>query len=215
MPKFLSTAPCYSKQNYYDFFAIDFSNKSVLDIGSSVGSFKKSKKFDENNLKNAKKYITIDINPDSGADIIADAHVLPFKDSSFDIILANNVIEHFYDPQKAVKEMKRVLKMGGQIYFTVPFLYPVHEAPHDYARFTKFGLQKLFEDFKNVQIYSRGGWFSVNANLVFKITHIFDKIKVGWLVRALLYPGLWLSVKLDRFDKTDAFVRVYFGKAKK
>ena len=211
------TAPCYSKQDYYGYFEFKLKNKRILDIGSSIGSFKKSGRFNssERKLDDAKAYITMDINPDSGADIIGDAHHLPFKNSEFDIIVANNVIEHFYDPHQAVGEMRRVLKKGGVIYYTVPFLYPVHEAPHDYARFTEFGLKKLFEDFTQFELHRRGGFFSTTAHFFYKMTHVFDKVALGEVVRAITYPLLWLWVQLDRFDNTKAFVRVYFGKVKK
>ena len=211
------TAPCYSSENYYEFFNISYKNKAVLDIGSSVGSFKKSGKFKESaeTLKESKEYISIDIDPNSGADIIADAHELPFKDDCFDIIIANNVIEHFYDPTKAVSEMKRVLKKNGQLYFTIPFMHPVHEAPHDYSRLTRYGLEKLFNDFKSVEIYARGGVISAIANFEFIATKTLDVIKIGELVRMMLYPVLLISVQFDRFDKTEAFPRAYFGRMKK
>jgi ubiquinone/menaquinone biosynthesis C-methylase UbiE len=213
----MRTAPCYSKEDYYTYFDMDVQGMKVLDIGSSIGSFMKSNKFEpaKSRLKTAKKYVTMDIDPDSGADVIGDAHKLPFKKGEFDIILANNVIEHFYDPVQAVAEMHRVLKKDGKIYFTIPFLYPVHEAPHDYSRFTRFGLEKLFERFTEVEIHARGGWFSTTAHFAYKITHIIDKIGLGGAVRTALHPILWLWVQLDRLDKTEAFTRVYFGRAHK
>ena len=213
----MKTAPCYSKKDYYQYFDIDLEDKRVLDIGSSIGSFLKSKKFklSTERLAGAKKYITMDINPKSGADIIGDAHTLPFKDGEFDIILANNVIEHFYDPHKAVAEMRRVLKKGGKIYYTIPFMHPVHESPHDYVRYTKFGLQKLFATFKALEVHARGGWFSTTASFAYKLTHALDKVKLGHIVRLVLYPLLMVWVQLDRFDTSDAFVRSYFGSMEK
>ena len=211
------TAPCYSKHDYYEFFNIDFEGKQVLDIGSFRGSFLESSKFDsvKATLSKAKKYVTADINPESGADIIADAHALPIDANLFDIVIANNVIEHLSDPIRGVKEMKLVLKKGGNLYFTIPFLYHLHESPHDYNRFTKFGLQELFYNFIDIEIYARGGFFSTTANLFYKLIHILDYAKLGGLARMLLYPGFWAWVQLDRFDKTEAFTRVYFGKMRK
>lgn len=213
----LKTAPCYSKDNYYKFFQIDLRSKKVLDIGSSIGSFNKSRKFKSsfNTLSTAAEYITMDINPDSGADIIGDAHKLPFDKNKFDIIVANNVIEHFYNPSQAIEEMYRVLKPGGSVYFTIPFSYPIHEAPHDYVRFTKYGLEKLLENFSKLEILSRGGAFSTVSNVIFKLTHVFDSIKLGVAFRLLLFPFLWALVQLDRFDNSNAFVRVYYGRAQK
>ena len=214
MPK---TAPCYSQTDYYAYFEIDMTGKKVLDIGSSIGSFKKSGKFSdgESKLDAAKQYLTMDIDPESGADVIGDAHKLPFKDGEIDIIVANNVIEHFYNPQQAVSEMHRVLKKGGRLYFTIPFLYPVHEAPHDYVRFTRFGLEELFKSFKQVEILERGGMFSTTAHYFFKMSHIFDSIGLGELIRWALYPFLWLWAQLDRFDSSHAFTRAYFGRMKR
>jgi len=211
------TAPCYSRQNYYKYFDVNLTDKAILDIGSSLGSFKKSMKFAtlQTGLGGAKKYITLDIEPSSRADIIADAHQLPLKDNSIDLIIANNVIEHLHDPQTALAEMKRVLVPGGHVYFTVPFLYPIHEAPRDFARFTKFGLQKLFSDFRNLEIYARGGWFSTTALFFYKMSHLLDKLYLGSIVRVAMYGPLWLWVQLDHFDRSDAFVRAYFGRAQK
>ena len=213
----LKTAPCYSKKDYYEFYAIDFTDKKVLDIGSSIGSFQKSSRFKDSSksIGSAKKYLTMDINPDSGADIVGDAHNLPFKENEFDIIIANNVIEHFYNPAKATSEMKRVLKKGGLVYYTIPFLYPIHEAPHDYVRFTRFGIEKIFENFNITTTYSRGGFFSTTALYIYKMTHVLDSVKLGVLFRAIITPILWLWVQLDRLDTSEAFVRVYFGKAVK
>ena len=214
MPK---TAPCFSKKDYYGYFHIDMRGLRVLDIGSSIGSFNKSGRFNDGSkqLEKAIKYITIDIDPASGADIIADAHKLPFKDGSFDLIVANNVIEHFYDTPRAVSEMRRVLAENGRIYFTVPFLYPVHEAPHDYIRLTRFGLERLFENFNDVEIYSRGGYFSTSANFIFKLLSAFKYPPIVASLRMLIYPFLWIYVQLDRFDDSEAFTRVYFGSIRK
>ena len=77
------------------------------------------------------------------------------------------------------------------------------------------GLEKLFGEFKKVEIHARGGVFSAIANFIFMATKILDKLKIGSLVRMILYPLLWLNVQLDRFDKTEAFPRAYFGRMKK
>jgi SAM-dependent methyltransferase len=96
------------------------------------------------------KYFTnrigIDIRPGPGVDMIADVYNLPFQDNEFDLVLCLGILEHLEDPKKAIVQMKRVLKPNGRILVSVPFMFPIHDAPHDYWRFTKFGLQKLFSD---------------------------------------------------------------------
>ena len=206
--------PCYSEVDYWEYFDIDYSGRTVLDIGSFAGSFEKSIRFAHilKSINNAKIYLKLDINPDSGADIAADTHHLPFTDNCFDTVIANNIIEHCRDARIAVDEIYRVLKKNGRAYFTVPFLYPIHEAPHDYARYTEYGLKILFDRFNEVEILLRGGWFSTTANLIFQTTRLYERIFIGKLLRYVLYVPLWVFVQLDRFDYSRSFPRGYFGK---
>jgi len=75
-------------------------------------------------------------------DIFADAACLPFADHSFDGVCCLEVIEHVPDPVAVFSEIFRILKSGGQAWVSVPFLYPIHDAPFDFRRFTEFGLRK-------------------------------------------------------------------------
>jgi len=70
---------------------------------------------------------------------------IPIADNFFDAILSTQVLEHIQTPDKAVKELFRVLKPGGKLLLTVPFFYEEHLIPHDFFRFTQFGLKFLFE----------------------------------------------------------------------
>ncbi len=69
--------------------------------------------------------------------------LLPFKENEFDTILATDVLEHLENPLDAWIEMKRVLRPNGKIIIGVPFLYWIHEEPHDYFRFTEYQLRKI------------------------------------------------------------------------
>lgn len=88
--------------------------------------------------------VGLDVEDHASVDIVGDAHELPFEDQAFEQILCAEVLEHLHTPTQAVAEMARVLKPGGKLVLTIPFAYPVHEAPVDYQRFTEFGLKKLF-----------------------------------------------------------------------
>lgn len=68
---------------------------------------------------------------------------LPLPDESFDTVLCTQVLEHVERPELAVTELARVLRPGGHALVTVPFLYPTHEAPYDFQRFTHHGLAGL------------------------------------------------------------------------
>ena len=67
---------------------------------------------------------------------------IPLEDSSCDTILTTDVVEHIPDPTIMFSELYRVLKRGGKIILTTPFMYWLHEEPHDYFRFTEFALEK-------------------------------------------------------------------------
>lgn len=211
------TAPCYDRRDYWRYFELDYTGLRVLDIGSSAGSYDKREEFHgaRAGLRGAAVYVALDIDAAALPHVVGDAQRLPFADGSFDVVLANNVIEHLGEPAVGVSEMRRVLASHGQVLYTIPFLYPVHEAPHDYARFTRYGLARLFREFSAVEIHARGGFFSTLAQLVFLLTRVADPVRLGGALRAVIFPGLWLAAQLDRFDKSDAFTRVYYGRLRK
>ena len=67
----------------------------------------------------------------------------PVADASYDTVLCSEVLEHLANPAAALSEINRVLKPGGKLILSVPFLGRLHEEPHDYFRFTKYGLISL------------------------------------------------------------------------
>ena len=79
-----------------------------------------------------------------------DVHDMGFQDNEFDGIVCWSVLEHVPYPQKAIEEMRRVLKPGGLIWIQLPFNFPYHEAPKDYWRVTPDGLRVWMEAFEEV-----------------------------------------------------------------
>ena len=71
---------------------------------------------------------------------------LPFKDEEFDTIILSDVLEHIQNPEHLCMEMARVLATGGKILMNVPFFYRLHEMPHDYFRYTEYGLRQLMDN---------------------------------------------------------------------
>lgn len=107
-------------------------------------------------------------------EVMADAHVLPFKDESFEVILATEVLEHLKEPQKAIDEMRRVLKPGGKSVLSTRFIFPLHETPHDYYRFTKYGLEYLFKDWDIIEIQEETDTMGSLAVLIQRIAFQCD-----------------------------------------
>jgi SAM-dependent methyltransferase len=92
--------------------------------------------------------VAINIRPNEHAHLLADAYRLPFGDEAFDLVLCAEVLEHMHSPALALAEMRRVLKAGGRLLLTTPFAYPIHYAPTDYYRFTRFGLTHLLGEWE-------------------------------------------------------------------
>lgn len=109
-------------------------------------------------------------------DIEADlAQPLPFEDATFDTVILSDVLEHVPDPELLWREMARLLAPGGCVIANVPFLYGIHEAPHDYYRYTEFALLRLAQGAGLQVLYltTVGGSLHVLADLLAKhLAHV-------------------------------------------
>lgn len=97
-----------------------------------------------------------------------DGVIMPFDDDRFETIIATEVLEHCPEPLYTLKEIHRVLQPGGLFFFTVPFLWNLHEVPHDEYRYTPFALQRMLinNSFTNIQIGASGGWHASLAQML-------------------------------------------------
>ncbi|MDX1443945.1 MAG: methyltransferase domain-containing protein [Gammaproteobacteria bacterium] len=78
-------------------------------------------------------------------DIYGDASSLPIADGSIDAVVCLDVLEHLEDPERAMAEIHRVLRDGGLAVMNTPFLYPLHDEPRDFHRWTRHGHRKMGE----------------------------------------------------------------------
>jgi uncharacterized protein YbaR (Trm112 family) len=90
------------------------------------------------------RLVNVNVGPFPNVEVVADAHQLPYADNSVDAIFCEAVIEHLSQPSRAVAEMFRVLRPGGQVFAATPFLQAYHGYPHHYQNFTLTGHQFLF-----------------------------------------------------------------------
>ncbi len=139
-------------------------NGLVADFGGT----KKNSRSKINNNGNIDKIISINIDKNSEADIIADLEDLPFESNYFDSFLLLEVLEHVKNPDKVLKEINRVLKKDSTGLISMPFLYQIHEAPTDFRRWTRNQLINFFEkeNFEIVSIEENGGIFAVIFDLL-------------------------------------------------
>ncbi|HEY3886564.1 MAG TPA: methyltransferase domain-containing protein [Vicinamibacterales bacterium] len=119
------------------FVAAYATNKRTLDIGAKNGPY----------ARHFPNRVGLDIRRGAGVSVMGDAQQLGIRETSVDMVLCTEVLEHLPDPQRAIDEMFRVLRPGGTLLLTTRFLFPIHDAPHDYFRFTKYGLRHLLRRF--------------------------------------------------------------------
>lgn len=131
-------------------------------------------------------YIGLDIDSEASrqagvADYFYDGKTFPFAEASFDCVLCNQVLEHVFNPDEFLGELMRVLKPGGRLLLTVPFVWDEHEQPYDYARYSSFGLRALLEKqgFHIIQHKKLGADASILFQLanayLYKITQDFPR----------------------------------------
>jgi SAM-dependent methyltransferase len=120
----------------------------VMDVGAKDARYRRHVR--------ASEYLTLDVRTDVGADIVGDLHDAPRADASLDIVIATEVLEHCYDPARAVGEIHRMLRRGGVCVLSTRFIHPYHPDPKDYFRFSRDGLEHLFRDFSDVEIVPLG-----------------------------------------------------------
>lgn len=145
-------------------------SKKTLDIGCAPGSSYE---------KEFPNRIKIDILKSPNVDYILDVQNMnQFKDNEFDCIICSEVLEHVKNPKKAINEMYRVLKKNGILILTTRFIFPLHDTPNDYYRFTKYGLIFLLKDFKILELKEE-------ANTLETIGVLFQRI--GFQCKTLRY----------------------------
>ncbi|MCG9973019.1 class I SAM-dependent methyltransferase [Christiangramia crocea] len=145
-------------------------NGKMLDVGCGKMPYKKFI------LENSSvdEYVGLDIEgaleyeKDLKPDVTWNGEVIPAEDDSYECAMATEVLEHCPNPEQVMKEVLRVLKPGGVFFFTVPFLWNLHEVPNDEYRYTPFALERLFKKagFENIELKATGGWHGTMAQML-------------------------------------------------
>ena len=115
------------------------SEAMILDVGAGHGDFA--------DIFEGKNYYSLDIVPYAEVDLVCDlGQTIPFRPGTFDAVILMNVLEHVYENRGLVQNIAKILKPGGKLIITVPFLLKVHQAPFDFSRYTPFYLEKLAQE---------------------------------------------------------------------
>lgn len=134
----------------------------VVDLGCGSAPYR------ETILERADEYIGVDwqqsIHDHGRVDVFADlTGRLPFEDGFADTVVSFMVFEHLPEPEVFLQECRRILRPGGSLHLTCPLNWHVHEAPHDYFRYTHYGLEYLLKKhgFSDVEIEAETGFWQM------------------------------------------------------
>jgi SAM-dependent methyltransferase len=154
-----------------------------------------------------------------GVDAYSTAYRIPFRDGAFDAAVCSAVLEHLEEPEAALRECHRLLKPGGVAAYTVPFIWHVHEAPRDFYRYSRYGLEHLLRKagFEVLEVRALSGfWLTFGTLLVYNLFR-FQRGPLRYLPFIPLL-GVILQVTflaLDRLDRTERWTWAYLALARK
>lgn len=188
-------------------------NGAVLDVGAGESPWREW-------LPDTTSYRGIDVGNASefgmeqGRDDITyyDGRIIPFPDASFDGAICIEVLEHVEDPSALVAEIARCLRPGATLLVTVPWSARRHHVPHDYHRFTRERLQRLFEGggFVRVEIEERGTDIAAIASKLVVLSLRLAPRRVS-LQTLWTFPAFLLTLPITAIFVVSAHVSEHMG----
>ena len=176
----------------------------ILDIGSGPNGGRYKNFFSGND------YITLDINPDYNPDIVGSALKIPEPDNSFDGVVCFQVLDYLNHPAQAIKEMRRVLKPDGHGLISIPQSNELHDEPHDYWRFTKYGIKVLLSEaeLEIIKILPRGGFWTLKTQNTTRyfidLLGLYKRKIIGRLFNPIFIICGRAAILMDAIDKSKA-----------
>jgi SAM-dependent methyltransferase len=155
----------------------------------------------------------------SRIDLFGTAYGIPVEDGSFDSAICTAVLEHLEEPEQALRECHRVLRPGGHAIYSVPFIWHLHEEPRDFFRYSRYGLQHLFEKagFEVAELRALSGfWLTFGQMFVYNL-YRFHRGPLRWIP---IIPAAGLAIQgvsyaLDRIDRAEQWTWMYMVAARK
>lgn len=195
---------------YYDQFLTKYSNYykgTLYDLGCGEAPYKNFF------LQYAEQYIGVDwvgSLHNTESDVAADLNKpLPIASNTADTVVSLSVLEHLCEPQTMISEAYRIMKPNARLILQTPWQWWIHEAPHDYFRYTPYGLKYIIEKagFIDVNVEPICGFFSmITLKLNYFSLHLIRGPQLmRWAIKALLIPlwyiGQWIAPWLDKIDR--------------
>ena len=180
-----------------------FARGQLLDIGCG------QKPYLNLQLERAKRCIGIDCDRtrynDVPPDVWGDSVALPFSRESFETVFCAQVLEHVAEPTAVFGEIYRILKPNGHLILSAPHMWGIHEEPHDYFRFTNFGLQHLAAKvgLHIIKVEAMAGyWVTAGTRFCYYLQQ-FEKIGLKPLllpVYAIVQAAAWVLDRIHRVE---------------
>ena len=203
---FVDLSKVFSRKNLNKFISKELHDTDNLNKVLIIGAGGRIHKLVEKiSLEKSFELISMDINKNYNPDIISDICEYKFTHDEYDLIIMPEVLQAIPTPHKAIQNILTGIKKGGSIIITVPFIFPIVDRPHDYFRFTKYGLNFLLKDFSEIIIFERNSWIeSINVLCVRLIMNndILSKIigTIFIILAYINYPFVFLLGKLLKSD---------------
>lgn len=170
---------------------------TALDIGSSRSPYRSI-------LENRRFLLeTLDLDREGGANHAGAAEATGLADSSYDLVLCTQVLEHCDDPWQAAREIRRILRPGGHAIISAPHVWFFHPHPRDHWRFTQEGIVRLMREsgLEPMVLLAQGG-------SILTVVQVLNFLLYGVLGRwgGVVYALLNVSGQLlDRMLPNDLF----------
>lgn len=186
----------------------------LLDAGAGEGNYR--------GFFPQQRYIGLDLAVGDAAwdysklDVLGDLSALPFRDGAFDAALNVVTLEHVREPARVLTELARTLRPSGRLLLIVPHEWEEHQQPHDYFRYTRYGVEYLLRraGFAQFEIRPVGGFFRLLSRRLFNALQFFPGPLM--LIAALFFvpPALALPL-LEPLDRRQNFTLGYICFARK
>lgn len=152
----------------------------------------------------------------SGLDVVGDLAMLPFRDATFDACLNVVTLEHVPEPAHVVAEMARTLAPGGRLLLIAPHEWEEHQQPHDYYRYTRYGLEYLLRQAGMIEISISpvGGFFRLLSRRMLNALQFFPGPSLFVAAFFLVPPALILPL-FEPLDRRRNFTLGYICSARK
>ena len=176
----------------------------LLDAGAGEGQY--ADRFSR------QRYIGVDLGIGDSAwnykklDAIADLLALPFPTGTFDAAINIVTLEHVKEPARVIEEIHRVLRPGGRFLIVVPHEWEEHQTPHDYFRYTRYGMRYLLEraGYEDIRIEPVGGYFRLMSRRLFNVLQFFP-LPLMIVAAVFVAPAALIAPLFDGLDQQKNF----------